>query len=228
MTIGNFDGVHLGHQKILHRLRDKVGQDGSVCVFTFSNHPSHVLPGRDPAPLISSKELKLEMLEKSGVDIVYCIPFSLELAGMSYAEFLQTLKKNCPFDFLVLGEGACLGKKREGTPERVTELGKRLDFQAEYLTKMQDEGNAISSRKIRELILKGNLKEASLLLGRPFALTGKSKTQELTFPPYVCLPPDGEYLVTINGLKDQPVIIQNRILKLVSVTLSEETLIFFQ
>ena len=168
------------------------------------------------------------MLEKSGVDIVYCIPFSLELAGMSYAEFLQTLKKNCPFDFLVLGEGACLGKKREGTPERVTELGKRLDFQAEYLTKMQDEGNAISSRKIRELILKGNLKEASLLLGRPFALTGKSKTQELTFPPYVCLPPDGEYLVTINGLKDQPVIIQNRILKLVSVTLSEETLIFFQ
>ncbi|MDN3505807.1 MAG: FAD synthetase family protein [Simkaniaceae bacterium] len=166
MTIGSFDGVHLGHQKILQRLRDMVGPKGSVAVFTFSNHPTHVLPGRDPVMLICSKKEKLEFLEKCGVDVVYCIPFTLEFAKMTYAEFLQTLMKNCPFDFLVLGEGACLGKKREGTPELVTDLGAKLGFQTEYLSKLQEGESVISSGSIRKAIKEGNFKQASVLLGR--------------------------------------------------------------
>lgn len=169
LTIGSFDGVHLGHQQLLRHLRQAVGQKGSICVITFSNHPSHILPHREPTPLIYSSERKLHYLQKYGVDIVYLLPFTLELAQLSYDQFLHLVHQCYPFELLVLGEGATVGKKREGTPENITALGKKLPFTVEYLPKYRIEGEIVSSGKIREYLQKGDLKKAETLLGHPFA-----------------------------------------------------------
>lgn len=198
LTIGSFDGVHLGHQKILREMRKRVGNQGSVAVLTFSNHPSHVLPGRDPVPLIFSKELKIKALEEQGVDICYCIPFTENLSQQPYDVFLQEVRNNCPFDFLILGEGACLGYKRGGTPEKVALLGEKLGFSCIYIPKREVDEQAISSRAVRECILKGDLQKAHELLGRPFTIEGEVHSQRVFLSAPFCLPPDGEYPVKTN------------------------------
>ncbi|NGX26277.1 MAG: Riboflavin biosynthesis protein RibF [Chlamydiae bacterium] len=226
-AIGSFDGVHIGHQKILQKLREKVGPKGCICVLTFSNHPSHVLPGKEPAALILSKGLKLEALEKCGVDLTYCIPFTLDLAAKSYAEFLQELMQSCPFDFLVLGEGACLGKKREGTPEKVSQLGKQMGFAVEYIPKILQNASMISSGKIREHILSGNLSKAAELLGRPFAIDGEVKKEQVFIPPNFCLPPDGKYSVYVNNTKRETILIRKRTILLQSAASDRKICLIF-
>lgn len=216
LTIGSFDGVHLGHQGILQKLREKVGPRGSVCVLTFSNHPSQVLFGKKPAPLIFSKSLKLEALAECGVDVTFCIPFTLELAAKSYEVFLQELMESCPFDFLVLGEGACLGKKREGTPKKVTQLGEKMGFVTDYILKVEKHDFVISSGKIRELILNGNIPKASELLGHPFVIEGEVQSQYLFIAPNICLPPDGEYSVLFSNTKRETIHIQKHRIKMQS------------
>ncbi|NGX37135.1 MAG: Riboflavin biosynthesis protein RibF [Chlamydiae bacterium] len=194
LTIGTFDGLHLGHQRILKRLREKVGPRGTVCVVTFSNHPSHVLPSRQPVPLIFSKGLKINMLEEMGVDVVYCLEFTSEMANKTYGEFLQGLKAVCPFDFLVLGEGATFGKKGEGTAKRVVELEKELGFSVEYLSKLSQEEEVVSSGVIRRCILEGDLERAAELLGHPVMI---ELSNELEIAPEICIPPDGNYRVIV-------------------------------
>lgn len=169
LTIGSFDGVHLGHQQLLRYVRKKVGPQGSLCVLTFSNHPSHILPNREPLSLISSPEDKLHYLQSYGVDIVYLLPFTLELAQLSYEQFLHLVKDSYPFELLVLGEGATLGKKREGTSETIAALGKKLQFSVEYLPKYTVDGEIVSSGKIRECLQKGDLAKAKRLLGHPLS-----------------------------------------------------------
>ena len=202
LTIGSFDGVHLGHQRILQKLREKVGPMGTVCVLTFSNHPSQVLFGEKPAPLIFSKNLKLEALAECGVDVTLCIPFTQKLASKSYAVFLEELMTSCPFDFLVLGKGACLGEKKEGSPKKVTQLGKEMGFITQYIPKAEKDDFVISSGKIRELILSGNLTKASTLLGHPLMIEGEVQSQHLIIDPNICLPPDGEYTILVNNKKE--------------------------
>lgn len=167
LTIGSFDGVHLGHQHLLATMRSLVGEKGSLCVITFSNHPSHVLPNQQPVEPILDNSMKLKWLEHFRVDIVYCIPFTTELAAMDYSAFLQAVMHACPFDHLVLGEGARLGADRGGSPEKVTLLCKEMGATAHYLEKRRIDGNIISSRSIRKLLSEGQVEEATALLGHP-------------------------------------------------------------
>jgi len=165
LTIGNFDGVHLGHQKILAKLREQAGEKGCVSVITFPNHPSHVLPKSPPVPLILNPAKKLALLEKYGVDLVYLLEFTLDLAQLPYDEFIKKVRAVYPFDLLILGKGATLGKKREGTPEKLTALSEKLGFRLEYLTKAEIDGETISSGKIRAYLEEGNLTKAHTFLG---------------------------------------------------------------
>lgn len=167
LTIGNFDGVHLGHQRILKEMRAIAGPKGTVCVITFSNHPSSVLPGKTPVKLIQSNSLKLSYLEKYGADVVYNLEFTPELSHLRYDVFLGRIKGSCPFNYLILGEGDAFGYKREGTPEKVTLLGTDLHFEVLYLPKMKWKNEPISSRRIRKCIEQGHLSDATELLGHP-------------------------------------------------------------
>lgn len=165
MTIGCFDGVHKGHQSLLSEMRHLVGSKGNICVFTFSNHPSHILPNWNPVDLILNKEAKLKWLSYFGVDCVYCIPFTIEIAKINYKNFIKNLFKACPFDHLVLGKDAHLGSGKKGTPLLVSLLCKTLNAEAHYLNKSVINQEVISSSRIRDLLFHYKIDEAINLLG---------------------------------------------------------------
>ncbi len=203
MTIGSFDGVHLGHQALLSEMRDRIGPKGTLSVLTFSNHPSHILPQRTPTPLISSKEIKLRYLEEYGVDVVFCIKFTHNLAEKPYDFFLKELYKACPFSLLLLGEGASLGRKRQGTAEKLTALGEELGYRVKYMEKRKTGKEQISSNRIRACILEGRIEEAQDLLGHPLVIEAQETIQGLIIEPEMCVPQRGSYQVqaTQNGSK---------------------------
>ena len=221
LTIGNFDGMHLGHQKIIKRVRELVGPTGIVGVLTFSNHTSTVLSGtvlsnaalsstisseKKPAKKILSDALKLHHLKTLGVDVVYFLEFTSEFAALSYDVFIRKVQISFPFSFLVLGDGATFGKGKEGTPQKTERLGQELDFSMEYLSKVRIKEEEISSEKIRKAILEGDLKKVTKLLGHPYALEGileptssQNLNQKISLSAAddLCLPPNEEYLVLL-------------------------------
>lgn len=169
VTIGSFDGVHLGHQHLLKKMRERVSSEGTVALLTFRNHPSQVLNNRPPVPQLTSIEQKLDLLEKAGVNLVLLLTFTEEFSKQPFEIFLKTLKDSLPFSYLVLGCGASFGKDRQGDEKHVKECAKHLGFKAEYIEKIQHNGSSISSGTIRSLIEQGEIAKASSLLGRPLS-----------------------------------------------------------
>lgn len=166
LTIGNFDGVHLGHQKLLKEMRKKVGPAGALVVLTFENHPTHILGGKAPAKPIYTLEEKLNLLAKEKVDLLILLTFTKEISLESSETFLKKIHAKLPFSFLILGKGAAFGKGRKGDESQVKELGKTLQFQAEYLEKETCNGREISSNWIRDELANNHQTMAENLLGR--------------------------------------------------------------
>lgn len=198
LTIGNFDGVHRGHQLLFDHLR-KTGL--KTIALTFSNHSSEILKGSAP-PLLNTTPLKTALLEEY-VDEAISIPFTETLANQSFEEFLSPYTMS----YLILGEDAAFGKNRLGTPDALRALGKQRGFQVQIISKLCIDHKPISSTRIRELIAQGNLAKAEELLGRPhcFYYTGSMD--------HLALPPDGRYAVwslSKSGLKPIELMIQNQ------------------
>ncbi len=202
LTIGNFDGMHPGHQYLFETLRRTIGEAGKLVVLTFNNHPADVLPGRARTPLLCSLSYKLKLIERAGADLVIALDFTKECAETPYDVFLHGLKQQLPFSHLVLGKGASFGKNRAGNEENVSKLAQELNFQVSYLEKQSADGEPISSGLIRASLEQGDLKKVNSLLGRPYTLYGKVKngvleTQDL------CLPPPGFYPLLIRTERSQ-------------------------
>jgi riboflavin kinase/FMN adenylyltransferase len=164
LSIGNFDGFHLGHKQIIARLKEK----GTSFVLTFSNHPLEVLSGSSPSPILCSTDEKLRLLKEFGVDFVILLEFTPELAQQPYDVFLKKIHQKLPFSYLVLGKGDAFGHKRQGDEIRVKSLESELKFTAEYLPKLEYAGEPISSRRIREALKNNQLKLAENMLGRTY------------------------------------------------------------
>jgi riboflavin kinase/FMN adenylyltransferase len=162
LTIGSFDGVHLGHQHLFQQLK----KYGTAAVLTFSNHPAEVLRPQSTPPLIDTLEQKIRRLETSGIDLTLILPFTQELSSLSYDTFLKQVHEHLPFTHLILGEGSALGHQAQGTEAHIKALAKELNFEAIYLPKFLLDGEPVSSKKIRELINSGNFEQAFRLLGR--------------------------------------------------------------
>lgn len=192
LTIGNFDGIHLGHQAVLKRLADTGA--AQLVVISYSNHPSEILSHRRPAPLICSEAHKKKLMKNLGVTALYLIPFTQEFSKQSPAEFLERIRKSIPFDFLVLGEDATFGKNREGTPEVVHALGKEMGFEAIYVDDYLIDGERLSSSKIRFLLQQGNIKKVSEYLGRPYSIIWGELDK-------LCLPPRNYYACQFASVK---------------------------
>ncbi|NGX54290.1 MAG: Riboflavin biosynthesis protein RibF [Chlamydiae bacterium] len=201
LTVGNFDGVHLGHQKILKELK------AQKCLFTFSNHPGKILHHRT-VPLLTTPSQKLHLIKQAGVDQMVIVPFTRELSLQSAETFLSSLKQRIPFTHLVLGHDAAVGHLRQGDRQEIDVLGKKLDFTSQFLGPLKIDEKVISSTWIRELVQKGDLDKASLLLGRPYSiygpvLPGAGKGKLLGFQTAnlsvetLCLPPLGVYAVEV-------------------------------
>lgn len=201
LTIGNFDGVHLGHQALLRRLKQACEKR---CVVTFSTHPSVVLH-QSPISYLTTLSHRLSLFEKMGIDETFLIPFSKEFSKLDSKTFLTTLKNNIPFTHLILGHDAVIGHDRN---HDLYDLSHALNFTLEYLEPVQIDGKIVSSSEIRKCIQLGNLEQAGIFLGRPYSIfasvgAGQGKGKKLGFHTAnlpveeLALPPFGVYAVEV-------------------------------
>lgn len=196
LIIGNFDGLHLGHHLLIKRAKELVGPKGTLGAITFTNHPSQVLKYTSPSLLITTKDHKVKLMEEAGVQELFLLEFTPELAAKKYDTFLTEVKMAFPFEHLIRGKGDALGSKREGDEIHVRELGEKLDFQAEYLEKFKVGGDVVSSAKIREAIKSADFAKAKALLGRPYSIYGLFENNSLSVHG-LCIPPAGFYDVCV-------------------------------
>ena len=175
VALGNFDGVHLGHQEIIHRTVESARTAGlKSAVFTFSNHTSTILPDMKPVKNILYEEDKLRIIEEMGVDYMIDIPFTKEILSMKAEDFISgILVEKLRIKEAYCGFNYTFGYKAEGTPKVLMEEGLRHGFGIHVQEPFMIDGKVVSSTWIRELISKGEMEECSKLMGRVYSIGGK-------------------------------------------------------
>jgi riboflavin kinase/FMN adenylyltransferase len=174
VTIGAFDGVHRGHQAIIHDLVTSARQAGAPSVvITFYPHPAVVLGKKTNHYYLSHPAEREEMLKELGVDEVITLPFTRDLAALSPEEFLQPLQANLGMKELWVGYDFALGRNRAGNMPRLAELGKEFGYELKPLQPIQLGERVVSSSLIRENLANGEMEEANGMLGRLYSVTGK-------------------------------------------------------
>jgi riboflavin kinase / FMN adenylyltransferase len=176
VTIGNFDGVHLGHRFIFGRLVEEAHREGRPAVaISFDPHPKMVLhPERRPFYLITTLEEKIGLLAGLGIDAFILIPFSVEYAKTTAEEFVRgILWERLRIRRILIGHDYTFGRGREGNEAFLTEAGQRLGFEIEVMNAFCVGDTVISSTKIREALLAGEVRFAATLLGRSYNLAGR-------------------------------------------------------
>ncbi len=174
VTIGNFDGVHIGHRQIMRRVVALAREKGCVpTVLTFDPHPARVLaPDRAPRLLMTVNQ-KLHSMEAEGIEAVFLIPFSLEFARLTPEEFVeQMLSQTLSARVVLVGEDFRFGHKQAGNLATLRELGERFGFTLEVVPGIERRGERVSSTVIRKLVMEGAVSRACRMLGSPFALEG--------------------------------------------------------
>jgi len=177
ITIGNFDGVHIGHQALFHEVVEKAESlDGTSIVMTFEPHPVRVLKQNGHLPLITLYEQKVELIENSGIDVLICVPFTKEFAAISAKEFVEDiLLKSIGMKAIVVGKDYTFGRNREGDIDLLQTYAKNLGFEvvvADWIQTSKNGPGRISSTRTRELVMAGKVDEAQKLLGRYYQLRG--------------------------------------------------------
>lgn len=174
VTIGVFDGVHLGHQQLIQRTREIAAERGlQTVVLTFRNHPRTVLtPGFKPKYLTAIEE-RVDLIKSLGIDFVAAITFTKEVSQLRAKEFVSLLQKHCKMEVLVVGPDFALGVNREGDIETLTALGSEMGFSVVPIEFAQLYGQEVSSTSIREALAAGDVVKARSYQGRPFSLTGQ-------------------------------------------------------
>jgi len=213
VTLGYFDGMHLGHQAVIERLKNNADKNKyKSIILSFSNHPASILrPHLEPA-FITTFTHRTRLLQATGVDELVMLEFTKELSMLSPREFLVLLKKHANIKGLVLGYDAVFGHQRTGERSHLYEIAHELGISIEYLESSKIEEDVVSSSKIRKQIAEGNLKEVSRYLGRPYSILntvipGMQMGRQLGFRTAnmniegLCLPPFGVYrsVLTVQG-----------------------------
>jgi riboflavin kinase / FMN adenylyltransferase len=210
VTIGNFDGVHLGHREMFRRLKDSAREIGGVSVVvTFDPHPLRVVASGKSVSLINTLEEKVKLIEASGLDYLLIIPFDKVFAEVSATEFVeQVLVGTIGIKRLLIGYDYVFGKGRGGDINLLRQLGERLSFRVDLLDPISTNGTIFSSSLIRTLVREGKVGEVVRYLGRHFSLGGKvvhglHRGKSLGFPTAnivtdkELIPADGVYAVKI-------------------------------
>ncbi len=173
-TVGNFDGVHLGHQRIFATLRERVEPvGGTVVAITFNPHPQKVLHPDSAPRLIATREQKIRLLGEAGAEVMLDLPFTRELAGLSPEEFVQrTLLRGLAIREIHVGRNFRFGRDRAGDFETLERLGRKHGFAAVPITGVRHGGERISSSRVRKALGAGDVRLAAELLGREEELRG--------------------------------------------------------
>ncbi len=174
VTIGNFDGIHLGHQRILEDLVKKARESNSrSMIITFSPHPLKVLQPRSAPRLITSSEEKIQLIERTGVDFLLILNFDDELSGLSGEAFVrQILAGALHVKHIFVGKNFQFGHRRSGDVPLLEKLSGELDFAVHVIPQVVIRGSRVSSTWIRELIQSGQISKANRLLGRYYGFRG--------------------------------------------------------
>jgi len=177
ITIGNFDGVHIGHQALFYEVIERAhAVDGTSIAMTFDPHPLRVLKKNNTPPLITLLEQKIELIERSGMDVLICVPFTLEFAAVSAVSFVEDLLvRRIGMKTIVVGEDYAFGKNREGNIALLNDLASRMGFEVvvtSLIRTIKGMSERISSTAIRELVQAGEMPQTCRMLGRNFQIRG--------------------------------------------------------
>ena len=178
ITIGNFDGVHIGHQALFHEVIEKAAAiDGTSVAMTFEPHPMRVLKQNNHPPLITLYEQKVELIERTGIDVLICVPFTLGFASLSAEQFVKDLLvQKIGMKAIVVGKDYSFGKNREGNIDLLRAYAPDLGFEvlvAGWIRSARAVKDRISSTRIRELISDGLMEHAEKMLGRSYQIRGR-------------------------------------------------------
>tara|TARA_Y100000814_G_scaffold293417_1_gene274861 strand:- start:2687 stop:3613 length:927 start_codon:yes stop_codon:yes gene_type:complete len=210
LTIGTFDGVHIGHNKILKRLiQDSKKNNLSSLVMTFFPHPRMILNKSHEIKMIDTIDEKINLLEKTGLDNLIIHPFDNNFSKIRAKEFVEEiLVKKLKIKEIIIGYDHKFGKDREASVEDLKKFGKDYMFTVKEIPAQEIDSIAISSTKIRNAILNGEIEKCNKFLGRNFILTGKvvygeGLGKKIDFPTanieiketYKIIPKNGVYLV---------------------------------
>jgi riboflavin kinase / FMN adenylyltransferase len=207
LTVGVFDGVHLGHKYLIARLvaaaKERHMQSG---VITFRRHPREVLSPSLMLPRLTDPQQKVELLKQEGVDAVVVLSFDGEMSSISARDFVVLLQNKLRMKGLVVGPDFALGKNREGDIDTLRKMGQEMGFDITVVSPKRVSRAIVSSTAIRKAMAAGDVKKVNSMLGRPFSLIGRVVSgshrggSQLGFPTInldvdanQALPPDGVY-----------------------------------
>lgn len=181
ITIGNFDGVHIGHQALFHEVIETAETIGGTSIaMTFEPHPIRVLKQNGHPPLITLYEQKIELIERTGIDVLICIPFTREFAALTAEQFIRDLLVGkIGMKAIVVGEDYSFGKNREGDIDLLKSYAPEYGFEvivAGWIKMSKGIAQRISSTKIRELVTDGLMAQAEKMLGRNYQIRGRVVT----------------------------------------------------
>jgi riboflavin kinase / FMN adenylyltransferase len=213
-TIGVFDGVHRGHQRIVNRAAEVArSRKTPLVVLTFDPHPDEVIrPGSHP-PILTSAQRQAQLLTALGADAICTLPFSLEFSRLSPEEFIRVvLSERLRATTVVVGENFRFGYRAAGDVPLLAQLGEKYDFTAEGVPLLVDRGVTISSTYVRDRLAAGDVEGAAAALGRPHRVEGVVvrghlrgralgfPTANLQTPPHTAIPADGIYAGWLTSL----------------------------
>jgi len=205
-ALGNFDGIHKGHQKLIETAVSKAREKGiRSSVFTFSEHPINVMSGHTMVKTILKPEDKFAILESMGVDYVFNLPFSDEIRTLSPEDFARDLlKRDLNIDFAVCGFNFTFGYKAGGKHDDLISYGKEFGFGAEVIDPVEVDGVIVSSTLIRACIEKGEMPLYKSYTGRPYmiygtVIQGEHNGRKMGFPT-INLQLDTEMALPANGV----------------------------
>ena len=175
LTVGTFDGVHLGHQAILRYLLERAGALGGIStVLSFHPHPREIVEGT-PLPLLTTIEERADIMEEIGLDRLVILPFTKEFSRLSAEAFVEDiLVRGIGLREIVIGYDHAFGRDRRGNADLLRTLGEKHGFTVDIVPARIIQEQAVSSRKIRQALEeRGDAEAAADMLGRPYSLTGR-------------------------------------------------------
>jgi riboflavin kinase / FMN adenylyltransferase len=214
ITIGVFDGVHIGHKYLLSRLKDTANAHRAASgVITFRRHPVELLNPTIALPYLTSLDEKVSLLKAEGINAVVALTFDKELAALGAPDFIDLLRRYLKLCGLVIGPDFALGRNREGNVDTLIKLGKQRGFSVTVVPPLKLDGEIISSTAIRQALAVGDMTKVVKLTGRPYSLKGciikgtgigrqlGYPTANLKIEPGWAIPSDGVYatFTHVNG-----------------------------
>ena len=174
ITIGNFDGLHLGHQKIIQTVRRESEEiNGTSMVVTFDPHPMKVLAPERDIKLLTTPIERERLIQTMGIDVLLCIAFTTEFSLLQPNEFIENvLVKKLNVKKVIIGQNYAFGKDRKGTTEFLRRRGRKYNFKVKVVRHAKINGEVVSSSKIRSFLSTGQVFEASTFLGRAYTIEG--------------------------------------------------------